>query len=57
MLEDAGVIHPLDGFEILKPSYEEAMRVGFFIKAVPAIFHSEFDNWTIRIFGEGMMDE
>ena len=32
------------------------MRVGFFIKAVPVIFHSEFDNWTIKILGEEMME-
>ena len=32
------------------------MRVGFFIKAVPAIFQSEFDNWTIKILGEEMME-
>ena len=53
---DAGFIHPLDGFKKLKPYFEEAMRVGFYIKAVPAIFHNEFDNWVIRILGEEMME-
>ena len=33
------------------------MRVGFFIKAVPAIYHSEFDNWLIRILGEELIEK
>ena len=45
-------MHPLDGFEKQKSADYQAMRVGFFIKAVPAIFLSELDNWRIRIFGD-----
>ena len=45
-------MHPLDGFEKNKNDDYTAMRVGFFIKAVPAIFLSELDNWRIRIFGD-----
>ena len=47
---DAGVMHPLDGFERMKPEEQKAMRVGFYVKAVPAIFLSEFASWIFRIF-------
>ena len=48
-------MHPLDGFERQKSADYKAMRIGFFIKAVPAIFLSELGNWTIRLFGEKAM--
>ena len=48
-------MHPLDGFEKQKSPDHEEMRVGFFIKAVPAIFLSEFGDWAIRLFGEKAM--
>ena len=47
---DAGVMHPLDGFERMKPVDQKAMRVGFYVKAVPAIFLSEFATWILRVF-------
>ena len=52
---DAGVMHPLDGFEKQKSADHEAMRLGFFIKAVPAIFLSELGNWAIRLLGDKAM--
>lgn len=47
---DAGVMHPLDGFERMLPEDQKYMRVGFYLKAVPAIFLSEFGSWMFRIF-------
>ena len=47
---DAGVMHPLDGFERKLPEDKNAMRVGFYLKAVPAIFLSEFGSWFLRMF-------
>ena len=38
---DAGVMHPLDGYEKNKPEEEPIMHCGFYIKAVPAIFEGD----------------
>jgi len=47
---DAGVMHPLDGFSRELPKDQKAMRVGFYLKAVPAIFLGEFGSWMFRLF-------
>ena len=52
---DAGVMHPLDGFERELPSDEKAMRVGFYLKAVPAIFLGEFGTWINNILGSKLL--
>ena len=52
---DAGVMHPLDGFFRMLPSDAKAMRVGFYLKAVPAIFLGEFGAWFQTIFGKKLL--
>lgn len=52
---DAGVMHPLDGFERELPSDQKAMRVGFYLKAVPAIFLGEFGTWMSNILGSKLL--
>lgn len=47
---DAGVMHPLDGFKRTIPSDQSNMRVGFYLKAVPAIFLGEFGSLLNRVF-------
>ena len=47
-------MHPLDGFE-RKLGDERAMRVGFYLKAVPAMFYGEFASWFLRIFNADRM--
>jgi len=51
---DAGVMHPLDGFEKKKPEGLE-MRCGFYLKAVPAIFLGEFASWYTTVFGKKLL--
>ena len=46
---DAGVIHPLDGFEVTKPMDNGLMRSGFYLKAVPAIFVGNWWDKTLAI--------
>ena len=38
MFPDAGVMHPLDDYELIKPESNGLMKIGFNLKAVPAIF-------------------
>ena len=52
---DAGIMHPLDGFERKMSDEKMAMRVGFYLKAVPAMFYGEFASWFLRIFNENRM--
>lgn len=44
--------HPLDGFEHSLPGDKKHMRCGFYIKAVPALFISEFASFFSRIFSK-----
>ena len=52
---DAGIMHPLDGFERKMESDKMAMRVGFYLKAVPALYYGEFASWFFRIFNSRRM--
>lgn len=42
---DVGLEHPLDGFEHNLPGDKKYMRCGFYLKAVPALFLSQFANF------------
>lgn len=46
---DAGVMHPLDGFKGEKNGETKSMRVGFYLKAVPAIFMGEFGSIIYKL--------
>jgi len=48
-------MHPLDGFTVNLPADEKAMRVGFYLKAVPAIFLGEFGAWFSSLFGTKLL--
>ena len=38
---DAGLMHPLDGYEVVRREGEKQMKCGFYIKAVPAVFEGD----------------
>ena len=52
---DTGVMHPLDGFARDLPDDQRAMRVGFYLKAVPAIFLGEFGSFMVNFMGMGSL--
>lgn len=47
---DVGLEHPLDGFEHALPGDKRHMRCGFYLKAVPALFLSEFASLLSNLF-------
>ena len=54
---DSGLMHPLDGFERNLPEDQKFMRVGFYLKAVPAIFLGEFGNLVFKLWGTNWLSK